>query len=74
MLGRDLVMVPKLIHPVPPTTPRTPDSGAALDEDLPQHPGSDTWMTQVSGEGALGGSINGSCFHSQGEGEGGVTL
>jgi diadenosine tetraphosphatase ApaH/serine/threonine PP2A family protein phosphatase len=26
VLGRDLVMVPKLIHPVPPATPRTPDS------------------------------------------------
>ncbi|KAI8467364.1 MAG: Metallo-dependent phosphatase-like protein [Monoraphidium minutum] len=51
VLGRDLVMVPKLIHPVPPTTPRTPDSGGALDEDLPapqQH--ADTWMTQVNEE------------------------
>ncbi|GBF89161.1 phosphatase 1 beta [Raphidocelis subcapitata] len=52
VLGRDLVMVPKLIHPVPPTTPRTPDSGAALDEDAPAAaaPGSDTWMTQVNEE------------------------
>jgi hypothetical protein len=49
VLGRDLVMVPKLIHPVPPSTPRTPDSSAALaDEEPPTpHPLTDTWMTQV---------------------------
>jgi len=49
VLGRDLVMVPKLIHPVPPTTPHTPDSsGGALDEDVGH--GNDTWMTQVNEE------------------------
>lgn len=49
VLGRDLVMVPKLIHPVPPSTPRTPDSGASLPDEEPPtpHPTSDTWMTQV---------------------------
>ena len=49
VLGRDLVMVPKLIHPVPPTTPRTPDSSSApLEEDSGNHAAmSDTWMTQV---------------------------
>ncbi|GFH24722.1 serine/threonine-protein phosphatase [Haematococcus lacustris] len=35
VLGRDLVMVPKLIHPLPPSTPRTPDSTGAIDEDPP---------------------------------------
>lgn len=51
VLGRDLVMVPKLIHPLPPETPRTPDSGAAIEEDLSgglgqqqHHHGNDTWM------------------------------
>lgn len=48
VLGRDLVMVPKLIHPLPPSTPRTPDSNAAIDEDLPGGTnhlgGADTWM------------------------------
>ena len=49
VLGRDLVMVPKLIHPLPPSTPRTPDSNGAIDEDLPggtNHVGggADTWM------------------------------
>lgn len=50
VLGRDLVMVPKLIHPVPPTTPHTPDSsGGPLDEEPGTH-GADTWMTQVNEE------------------------
>ena len=51
MLGRDLVMVPKLIHPLPPSTPRTPHSpksGGDIDEEPPTpHPLTDTWM-QVS--------------------------
>ena len=51
MLGRDLVMVPKLIHPLPPSTPRTPHSpksGVDIDEEPPTpHPLTDTWM-QVS--------------------------
>jgi hypothetical protein len=33
VLGRDLVMVPKLIHPLPPDTPRTPDSSSGLEDD-----------------------------------------
>jgi len=54
VLGRDLVMVPKLIHPVPPTTPRTPDSNSGIEEE-PNGGGnhnamSDTWMTQVNEE------------------------
>ena len=49
VLGRDLVMVPKLIHPLPPSTPRTPDSSGALDEDLP-HMGNDTWMQSINEE------------------------
>ncbi len=50
VLGRDLVMVPKLIHPVPPSTPRTPDSATQLEEEPPTpHPMTDTWMTQVHG-------------------------
>ncbi len=49
VLGRDLVMVPKLIHPLPPDTPRTPDSSGAIDEDPPgvimaHHAGGDAWM------------------------------
>ena len=56
MLGRDLVMVPKLIHPLPPSTPRTPGSlGAAgdeIEEDPPTpHPGvPDTWMAAINEE------------------------
>lgn len=57
VLGRDLVMVPKLIHPVPPTTPHTPDSSSGLDEDSGAGAGAgggggalDTWMTQVNEE------------------------
>ena len=51
VLGRDLVMVPKLIHPLPPSTPRTPghlklDSEDLEDEQEPPtpHPTTDTWM------------------------------
>lgn len=50
MLGRDLVMVPKLIHPLPPATPRTrteEEAGEALDieEEPPTpHPSSNTWL------------------------------
>lgn len=50
VLGRDLVMVPKLIHPVPPTTPHTPDSNSGLDEESNHGMGNDTWMTQVNEE------------------------
>ena len=49
VLGRDLVMVPKLIHPLPPSTPRS--SALKLDHDLEDdqepptpHPTTDTWM------------------------------
>ncbi len=45
VLGRDLVMVPKLIHPLPPNEPRTPTSNGELDEEPPTpHPLNDTWM------------------------------
>ncbi len=49
MLGRDLVMVPKLIHPLPPAAPGTPRSRDDDDDDIEQepptpHPLSDTWM------------------------------
>ena len=47
VLGRDLVMVPKLIHPLPPNEPRTPRSGDEedIDEEPPTpHPLNDTWM------------------------------
>ena len=57
VLGRDLVMVPKLIHPLPPSTPRTPGSlggagGDEIEEDPPTpHPGiSDTWMAALNEE------------------------
>ena len=45
-MGRDLVMVPKLIHPLPPNEPRTPTSGNELDDEEPPtpHPLTDTWM------------------------------
>ncbi|GAX81721.1 hypothetical protein CEUSTIGMA_g9149.t1 [Chlamydomonas eustigma] len=49
VLGRDLVMVPKLIHPVPPDAPRTPDSTGNLDDEG-THPGSDTWMHAINDE------------------------
>ena len=48
VLGRDLVMVPKLIHPLPPTGPGTPKSpayGEPIEEEPPTpHPMTDTWM------------------------------
>lgn len=53
VLGRDLVMVPKLIHPLPPATPRArneEDVGEALDieEEPPTpHPSSNTWLEVV---------------------------
>lgn len=56
VLGRDLVMVPKLIHPLPPSTPRTPGSlggsGDEIEEDPPTpHPGiADTWMAALNEE------------------------
>ncbi|GLC64614.1 hypothetical protein PLESTF_000184600 [Pleodorina starrii] len=51
VLGRDLVMVPKLIHPLPPNTPHTPDSTGGLDEDPPTpHPANDTWMQSINDE------------------------
>lgn len=41
VLGRDLVMVPKLIHPLPPTpsSPKAGDTAAA-----------DTWMASINEE------------------------
>lgn len=51
VLGRDLVMVPKLIHPLPPNTPHTPDSAGGLDEDTPpQTHANDTWMQSINDE------------------------
>lgn len=49
MLGRDLVMVPKLIHPLPPNEPRTPTSSSGeLEEEPPTpHPINDTWMQVI---------------------------
>jgi hypothetical protein len=48
VLGRDLVMVPKLIHPLPPNEPRTPRSSGEeedIEEEPPTpHPLNDTWM------------------------------
>ena len=58
VLGRDLVMVPKLIHPLPPSTPRTPDSSA--DDEVAaggsgggghvSAVGNDTWMQAINDE------------------------
>ena len=57
VLGRDNVMVPKLIHPLPPSTPRgspAPGSGLDIDEEPPTpyiHGGAaDTWMASVNDE------------------------
>lgn len=55
VLGRDLVMVPKLIHPLPPATPAgspAPRDGIVGEEEPPTpHPGmSDTWMAAVNEE------------------------
>ena len=52
VLGRDLVMVPKLIHPLPPSTPRSsgPVKYDDLDDQEPPtpHPTTDTWMAVCS--------------------------
>lgn len=48
VLGRDLVMVPKLIHPLPPSTPRTPDSQGNLEEDSAHM--NDAWMQSINEE------------------------
>ena len=56
VLGRDNVMVPKLIHPLPPDTPRgspAPGTGLDIDEEPPTpfiHGVSDTWMASVNDE------------------------
>lgn len=57
VLGRDNVMVPKLIHPLPPSTPRgspAPGSGLDIEEEPPTpyiHGGAaDTWMASVNDE------------------------
>ncbi len=56
VLGRDNVMVPKLIHPLPPNTPRgspAPGTGLDIDEEPPTpfiHGVSDTWMASVNDE------------------------
>ena len=51
VLGRDLVMVPKLIHPLPPqqASPRGSDSDAG-GEAGPPNPALDTWMQAVNDE------------------------
>ncbi|GMH40175.1 hypothetical protein BSKO_08079 [Bryopsis sp. KO-2023] len=45
VLGRNLVLVPKLIHPIPPTTPRS-DSGGLEEENG----ASGTWMQVINEE------------------------
>lgn len=56
VLGRDHVMVPKLIHPLPPSTPHgSPAPSRDLVEEEPPtpHPGinvGDTWMASVNEE------------------------
>lgn len=56
VLGRDNVMVPKLIHPLPPSTPRgspNPRNGVDdIEEDPPTPIGglADTWMASVNEE------------------------
>ncbi|KAK9790585.1 hypothetical protein WJX73_006836 [Symbiochloris irregularis] len=55
VLGRDLVMVPKLIHPLPPSTPRHSLKLHAEDYDDEQepptpHPTNDTWMQIINEE------------------------
>ncbi|KAG1658635.1 hypothetical protein FOA52_007569 [Chlamydomonas sp. UWO 241] len=47
VLGRDLVMVPKLIHPLPPSEPHTPDSQGNTDE---AHNMNDAWMQSINDE------------------------
>ncbi len=52
------VMVPKLIHPLPPSTPRTPGSPSRASDEIEEDPptphptAGDTWM-QVGGCTAL---------------------
>ena len=59
MLGRDLVMVPKLIHPLPPSTPRS-SGQLKLEHDLDDqepptpHPTTDTWMAVRASHGTWG--------------------
>ncbi len=56
VLGRDLVMVPKLIHPLPPNAPHTPkarnsDDDEDVEEEPPTpHPMNDTWMAAINEE------------------------
>lgn len=56
VLGRDHVMVPKMIHPLPPNTPHGSPvpNGERIEEDPPTpHPGvtlGDTWMAAVNEE------------------------
>lgn len=54
VLGRDLVMVPKLIHPLPPNlahTPKASDSSEDVEEEPPTpHPMTDTWMSAINDE------------------------
>lgn len=48
VLGRDLVMVPKLIHPLPPTTPQSPGmmGGGGGEEGVHL----DSWMQTINDE------------------------
>ena len=51
VLGRDMVMVPKLIHPLPPSTPGSPSRPAVEEEPPTPHPSSgDTWMQSINEE------------------------
>lgn len=56
VLGRDNVMVPKLIHPLPPSTPRGSPINRNGTEDIEEDPPtpfagvSDTWMAAVNEE------------------------
>lgn len=59
VLGRDLVMVPKLIHPLPPATPRGspgPQESPSMEEPPTPYAGAahmngmDTWMATVNEE------------------------
>ena len=47
VLGRDLVMVPKLIHPLPPTSPASVGMMGGSSEGQPQL---DTWMQTINEE------------------------
>ncbi len=54
------VMVPKLIHPLPPNTPTTPKSPSSRSDDIEEepptpHPGiNDTWMQVCGGRHLIG--------------------